>query len=86
MNELELFGKSPADRLKMLDAMSLEELKAREAKMNDLGDSLLKDYEANKLDPKKRVVLDLLCEDLEWEMKSAIRKAEAKAENLKKAA
>lgn len=83
MNERELFGKSPADRLKTLDAMSVDELLDRKKKMDALRDELAK---KPKLEPKEREVLDLLCEDLEWEMKSAIRKAQAKSANLKKAA
>lgn len=83
MNAQELFGKSPADRLKMLDAMSVNELLDRKKKMDALRDEL---SAKDNLEPKEREMLDLLCEDLEWEMNSAIRKAEAKAANLKKAA
>jgi len=83
MNELELFGKYPADRLKAINAMSLEELLDRKKKMDLLRDDLAK---KDKLDPKEREMLDLLCEDLDWEMKAAIRRAEKLANPIKKAA
>ena len=73
MNALQLFGKSPAERLKMLNAMSLAELLVRKKKMDALRDELMA---KGKLDPEEMAMLDLLNEDLAWEMNSAIRKAE----------
>ena len=88
MTAQELFGKSYQDRIQMLNSMSLDELLDRKSKMDAMRGELLDRFEQNKLTPQERETLDLLCEDLEWEMKSAIRKAKAKAPDgsLRKAA